>query len=71
MGDDFDMVNDGEGAWTVNTLPLVAGFHAYSLVMDGVAVAGRDLRAGQVATRPTIPAAIRERINPNRRRTLP
>lgn len=39
VGQTFDMVKGAEGAWTVTTTPLVVGFHYYSLVLDGVAVA--------------------------------
>jgi len=39
VGQTFDMVKGAEGAWTVTTTPLVAGFHYYSLVLDGVTVA--------------------------------
>jgi enterochelin esterase family protein len=39
IGQNFDMVKGTDGAWTVTTTPLVVGFHYYSLVVDGAAVA--------------------------------
>ena len=39
VGKDFDMVKGEDGAWTVTTTPLVVGFHYYTLIVDGVAVA--------------------------------
>ncbi|NJD09856.1 MAG: esterase [Gemmatimonadetes bacterium] len=38
-GKRYDMVRDTGGIWTVTTDPQVPGFHYYSLVIDGVAVA--------------------------------
>jgi enterochelin esterase-like enzyme len=35
----YDMVKDAEGVWEVTTDPIVEGFHYYSLLIDGVAVA--------------------------------
>jgi enterochelin esterase-like enzyme len=35
----YDMVKDSEGVWKVTTDPLSEGFHYYSLLIDGVAVA--------------------------------
>ena len=39
VGKAFDMEKGPDGAWTVTTAPLVVGFHYYSLVVDGAAVA--------------------------------
>lgn len=39
LGRKYDLVKDGEGYWEVTTDPLGEGFHYYSLVIDGVAVA--------------------------------
>jgi len=38
-GHQYDMTKDDQGAWSATTPPLVAGFHYYSLIVDGVAVA--------------------------------
>ena len=35
----YDMVKDTAGVWEVTTDPIVEGFHYYSLLIDGVAVA--------------------------------
>jgi enterochelin esterase-like enzyme len=35
----YDMVKDPDGVWEVTTEPIVEGFHYYSLLIDGVAVA--------------------------------
>ena len=35
----YDMIMDEKGVWSVTTDPQVPGFHYYSLVIDGVAVA--------------------------------
>lgn len=35
----YDMVKNAEGVWEVTTDPIVEGFHYYSLLIDGVAVA--------------------------------
>ena len=35
----YDMVRDSEGYWTVTTDSITEGFHYYSLIIDGVAVA--------------------------------
>lgn len=37
-GKKFPMKKDSEGVWTVTTDPLVAGFHYYALIVDGVRV---------------------------------
>lgn len=39
LGKKYDMVKDAEGMWEVTTEPLGQGFHYYSLIIDGVAVA--------------------------------
>ena len=39
LGRKYDMVKDAEGVWTVTTDPQGPGFHYYSLIVDGVAVA--------------------------------
>ena len=39
LGKLYDMKKDEKGVWTVTTDPQVAGFHYYSLVLDGVKVA--------------------------------
>jgi enterochelin esterase-like enzyme len=39
LGKKYDMVKTEEGMWEVTTEPLGQGFHYYSLVIDGVAVA--------------------------------
>jgi enterochelin esterase-like enzyme len=38
LGKLYDMVKDEKGIWTVTTDPQVAGFHYYSLVINGVRV---------------------------------
>jgi enterochelin esterase-like enzyme len=38
MGTKHDMANDGAGVWGVTTPPLVAGFHYYQIVVDGLSV---------------------------------
>jgi enterochelin esterase-like enzyme len=38
IGQTYDMAKSEDGTWSVTTPPLVAGFHYYSLVVDGVAV---------------------------------
>ena len=38
VGRTYDMQKDDSGLWTVTTAPLDAGFHYYSLVVDGVSV---------------------------------
>jgi enterochelin esterase-like enzyme len=35
----YDMVKDAEGLWEATTDPVVEGFHYYSILIDGVAVA--------------------------------
>lgn len=37
-GKKYDMVRDEKGVWTVETDPLVVGFHYYFLLVDGVSV---------------------------------
>lgn len=39
LGKKYDMVKGAEGIWEVTTEPLGQGFHYYSLIIDGVAVA--------------------------------
>ncbi len=39
LGKKYDMVKNGEGVWEVITDSLSEGFHYYSLIIDGVAVA--------------------------------
>ena len=39
LGKKYDMVKDAEGYWEVITEPQSEGFHYYSLLIDGVAVA--------------------------------
>jgi len=39
LGKKYDMVKDKDGVWDVTTEPLSEGFHYYSLLIDGVAVA--------------------------------
>jgi enterochelin esterase-like enzyme len=39
LGKKYDMVKGEEGMWEVTTEPLGEGFHYYSLIIDGVAVA--------------------------------
>lgn len=39
LGKKYDMVKDSDGVWTVTTDSISRGFHYYSLVIDGVAVA--------------------------------
>jgi enterochelin esterase-like enzyme len=39
LGKKYDMVKDDKGMWTVTTEPQTPGFHYYSLVIDGTAVA--------------------------------
>jgi enterochelin esterase-like enzyme len=38
LGRNYDMKKDDSGVWTVTTAPQDAGFHYYSLVIDGVSV---------------------------------
>lgn len=38
-GRGFDMTKGPDGIWNVTTTPLVAGFHYYSLQIDGATVA--------------------------------
>ena len=38
LGKTYDMVKNDQGFWTVTTDPLVAGFHYYFLIIDGVQV---------------------------------
>ncbi len=38
-GKKYPMSRDAEGVWSVTTDPLVAGFHYYFLIVDGVSVA--------------------------------
>jgi enterochelin esterase-like enzyme len=39
LGKKYDMIKDEEGKWTVTTDPISEGFHYYSLLIDGLAVA--------------------------------
>ena len=39
IGRGFDMTKGPDGIWSVTTTPLVAGFHYYSLQIDGATVA--------------------------------
>ena len=39
LGKKYDLVKDDEGFWTVTTDSISGGFHYYSLLIDGVAVA--------------------------------
>src|SRR5690606_7762986 len=39
LGRKYDMVKDDKGIWTVTTDSISRGFHYYSLVIDGLAVA--------------------------------
>ncbi|MFH1195026.1 MAG: alpha/beta hydrolase-fold protein [bacterium] len=39
LGRKYDLVKDAEGFWEITTDTLSEGFHYYSLIMDGVAVA--------------------------------
>ncbi len=39
LGKKYDMVKDSDGFWEVTTDPIGEGFHYYSLLIDGVAVA--------------------------------
>jgi enterochelin esterase-like enzyme len=39
LGKKYDMVKDTSGMWTVTTEPIAIGFHYYSLLIDGVALA--------------------------------
>ena len=39
LGKKYDMVRDTSGFWTATTDPVVIGFHYYSLLIDGVALA--------------------------------
>ena len=38
LGRNYDMKKDDSGVWTVTTAPQDAGFHYYSLVVDGVSI---------------------------------
>ncbi|MBO9729733.1 MAG: esterase [Chitinophaga sp.] len=39
LGRKYDLVKDTGGVWTVTTDPISEGFHYYSLLIDGVAIA--------------------------------
>lgn len=39
LGKKYDLKNDGRGSWSVTTDSIGEGFHYYSLLIDGVAVA--------------------------------
>ncbi len=39
LGKKYDMLKSSEGIWTVTTDSLTEGFHYYSMIIDGVAVA--------------------------------
>jgi len=39
LGKKYDLVKNGEGVWEITTDSLSEGFHYYSLIIDGVAVA--------------------------------
>jgi enterochelin esterase-like enzyme len=39
LGRKYDMVKDSSGIWTVTTDSISEGFHYYSLIIDGIAVA--------------------------------
>ncbi len=39
LGKKYDLAKDTSGHWTVTTEPVVPGFHYYSLLIDGVALA--------------------------------
>ncbi len=39
LGKKYDMVKDAEGFWTVTTDTISEGFHYYSLIVDGLAIA--------------------------------
>lgn len=39
LGKKYDMVKDDEGYWTVTTDSVTEGFHYYSLIIDGIAIA--------------------------------
>lgn len=39
LGKKYDMEKEEDGSWIVTTEPLVEGFHYYSIIIDGVAVA--------------------------------
>jgi len=39
LGKKYDMVKDKQGKWTITTDSIGEGFHYYSLIVDGVAVA--------------------------------
>ncbi len=39
LGRKYDMVKDSSGMWTVTTDSISEGFHYYSLIIDGIAVA--------------------------------
>lgn len=45
VGKAFDMTKGADGAWTVTTTPLVEGFHYYTVVVDGAAVADPSTRS--------------------------
>ncbi|MEO5891730.1 MAG: alpha/beta hydrolase-fold protein [Ferruginibacter sp.] len=39
LGKKYDLVKDNNGAWTITTDSISEGFHYYSLLIDGIAVA--------------------------------
>jgi Enterochelin esterase and related enzymes len=39
LGKKYDLEREEDGSWIVTTDPIVAGFHYYSLIIDGVVVA--------------------------------
>lgn len=61
LGKKYDMVKDTAGVWTVTTDSITEGFHYYSLIIDGVAVADPASQAfygmGRMASGIEIPFA--------------
>jgi len=61
LGKKYDMAKDTSGFWNVTTEPVVAGFHYYSLLIDGVAVVDPSSQAfygmGRMASGIDIPEA--------------
>ena len=39
LSETYDMIKGEDGIWTVTTKPLFPGFHYYTLIIDGLAVA--------------------------------
>ena len=59
-GPKVDMVKQPDGVWTVTTVPLVPGFHYYTLNIDGVEVADPNTQAYFGGSKPSSAVEIPE-----------